>query len=253
MLLLFNYLCSIMMTNDTLAYTPTPSSWPLTQTDFFDQPPHSLVGSQFLIYACLFLLCLLAVLRYMHPTKIQRTMTAGAKSSFASQTFRNQTGGQSGGSFLMNIIFAGSISMFLHYALPQNFLNHHVALRFAAILAGFLCYHYLKLALYHLVGILSYQQKTTLEFTYNVQIYMRILGICLLPIVIILSFPHIEANTFIYGLGFLIVFIILTALTIRASQILISSDVSVFYLILYLCTLEILPLLYIYKLLASLG
>ncbi|MFV0522772.1 MAG: DUF4271 domain-containing protein [Mangrovibacterium sp.] len=228
-------------------------TWPIQQTNFFVEHPHSLINGQFMLFVGFFIIFLLALLRTAYPYKIKKTIKAGFNTTFANHLFRDKASQRSRGIFLLNAISISSISMFLFYILPDSFFPNHPFYRFSVLIIGFTLYCYTKSLLYHFVGILSDKKEMTAEYLFNVQIYSRILGLALLPVVIILSFPHIEYADSVGLAGIFLITTSIIALIMRTSKILMGSGVSVFYLILYLCTLEILPILYIFKFLGSLA
>ena len=89
----------------------------------------------------------------------------------------------------------------------------------------------------------------TEESVFNIKLYYKALGICLLPIVTVHAVIA-ETNMITVWLmaGLIVIMYISTA--IRSIYLGSRKDISVFYLILYLCTLEILPLLLIFKLMS---
>jgi hypothetical protein len=78
------------------------------------------------------------------------------------------------------------------------------------------------------------------------------LGIVLFPIVIMAKYLPYKLVPFILTLGIIVVAIAFLLKSFRAYQIIIRRDILLFYLILYLCTLEILPLLLGYKFVTAL-
>ncbi|MFV0507402.1 MAG: DUF4271 domain-containing protein [Bacteroidales bacterium] len=225
--------------------------WPISQFAYFAEQKHTLPGSQFMLYVGVFLLATLALLRYVHRKRIKQAFKAGFKTAYASRLFRETSSQRSRGGAFLHLIFIGSISMLLYYTLPNTFFSELPILRFFSICIASAAYFYIKSTIYHLVGLLSDMQEVADEYVFHGQIYNHILGLALLPVVIVLSFPLVEQVAAVKIIGFFLVFLAIIALIIRTSKILMGTGVSILYLILYLCTLEILPILYIYKFLAS--
>jgi hypothetical protein len=85
------------------------------------------------------------------------------------------------------------------------------------------------------------------EYFYNYNIYRKIQGLLLFPIAIIVQFIAIELKApFLYA-GIILFGIVYLAHIIRGLQTFVKNNVSIFYLILYLCALEFLPLLVLYE------
>jgi len=85
------------------------------------------------------------------------------------------------------------------------------------------------------------------EYMFNVNLFLKVAGIVIIPITIILAFTSgISPNALCYtGLGVIILSMIWRYW--RGLQNAIMSGVSIFYIILYLCAFEILPVLTVIK------
>ena len=90
-------------------------------------------------------------------------------------------------------------------------------------------------------------QDETREYLFSMDNVNRSLGLILLPIVILVSFAPAKNPMFIALSGIVIVLIFNLVLLQRGIFILMKKQFSIFYLFLYLCTLEFLPLILIYK------
>ena len=78
------------------------------------------------------------------------------------------------------------------------------------------------------------------------------LGIYLIPIVIGIAYIHEKLKIYVVYAGIVLFVLAYFLKFYKGIQIIIKKDVLIFYLILYLCTLEILPVLIIYKFLSDL-
>jgi hypothetical protein len=98
-----------------------------------------------------------------------------------------------------------------------------------------------------LTGIIFKQQPLFREYLYHILIIYKNLGIIFIPIVFCIA--YIQENLRNYVIIFSLILITLAYIFrfIKGFQIIIKKDVLIFYLILYLCTLEILPVLFYYK------
>lgn len=115
------------------------------------------------------------------------------------------------------------------------------------IINGFL---FVRILLYRLVGSIVMLKEQTDESVFNIMLYYKALGLFLLPIVTI--------HAVVAATNFITIWIMAGVIAIMYVAALIRSiytgnrkGISIFYLILYLCTLEILPLLLIFKLMSS--
>jgi hypothetical protein len=113
-------------------------------------------------------------------------------------------------------------------------------------------YSLVRIALLRITSNLFLQRSLFSEYIHNSLVINKGIGIVLFPIVITaryFPFPLISLVLAI-GLGILILGAIWKI--IRAYQIIRRKHIVLFYLILYLCTLEFLPLLLGYKVIISL-
>jgi hypothetical protein len=87
------------------------------------------------------------------------------------------------------------------------------------------------------------------EYVYTILLFNKVAGLILFPLVLLIAFARqINSHVPLYA-GFAILTILLIYRTLRLIQIgLSTSGVSVLYLFLYLCTLEILPFVVLIKL-----
>lgn len=128
-------------------------------------------------------------------------------------------------------------------ALPEGIKNLTFTL---AVFAGIFCYQGLKLLLVYSIGIIFETRESARQYQLNLLIFNYLAGVILFPVAVIAFYWD---NTFLlyFGIVFISLLIvyrffrgILTGLT--------NTGYNLFYLFLYLCTLEILPLLVLYKL-----
>jgi hypothetical protein len=103
------------------------------------------------------------------------------------------------------------------------------------------------------IGSLFFKQKVFLEYMHNINIYTMSTGIYLLPIIIIIQYLSFEYLGFIVYTGIAGIVLLYLFQLLRSFQIIIRKNVSIFYMILYLCAFEFAPFLIVYKLLLSLN
>jgi hypothetical protein len=158
-------------------------------------------------------------------------------------------------SIVLDFIYILVITIFV-FELAMHFDLVHTAMSrfnlFLLFLNVFIFYTLLRLLVLRLTGYLFLVQSLFSEYTHNNFVINKGVGIALFPVVIMAHyFPQsLMSPVLIVGMVLFAVAFILKS--IRAYQIIIRKDVLIFYLILYLCTLEILPLLLGYKVITSL-
>lgn len=198
----------------------------------------------------IFTLILLGSVRLFFNRYLGQFLSATVSYMTASRMFRERSLSLAHASFRLDILFYMIFSLFIFHALPIFDIELHSVdiLAYLFILGGVLLYFGLKKLVYTLQGSISRNVQETAEYLFNMNNYNRILGLFLLPVSLIVAFtPLAEPVWVIYGgIFFTVLFYIL--LILRGVKILLRKQFSIFYLILYLCTLEILPLLFICKL-----
>lgn len=157
--------------------------------------------------------------------------------------------------FLLSLLFLFTASIFalqLAHFYGISFGKNKHALVFVFVSCSLLALYMFRLISSSIIGSLFLKQKVFSEYLHNVNIYTMNTGIFLLPIIIFLQYLSFEYLKFIVYFGITgIVFLYLVQL-IRSFQIINRKNVSIFYMILYLCAFEFAPFLIVYKLLLSL-
>ncbi len=157
-------------------------------------------------------------------------------------------------SFRLDIVFNLELALLAYQFLSIFKINPGLPKTYTLYVAcvGLIVVYFLgKRIIYYLLGILTESKPEVLEYLFNITVYNRILGIFLLPLTAIIAFvPLTIAEPLLYVGLFIVIVFYLLALT-RGIKIFLKKQFSISYLILYLCTLEILPLLLIYSILLS--
>ncbi len=109
-------------------------------------------------------------------------------------------------------------------------------------------YFWAKRIVYFIIGILTESKAEVQEYLFSITVYNRVLGLILLPVTATIAFvPVAQIEILLFtGLGIIVIFYLMSL--IRGGKIFLKKHFSISYLILYLCTLEFLPLILIYNL-----
>jgi hypothetical protein len=151
--------------------------------------------------------------------------------------------------FLFYINMALFISQFLSYY-HINIYNIHGILLFALLFVAILVLYFLKSILFRFFGFVLLSQNLFYAYNFTIFLYNRMIGIILLPIVAIVPYVSDSVAVWLFYIGFSSIIIIYILRIFRYLQISFRNRLSIFYLILYLCTVEILPMLVIYKIIS---
>jgi len=109
--------------------------------------------------------------------------------------------------------------------------------------------YYTKLVSTQIIGFVFQKEKVAHEYLHNLKLFNISTGIFLLPIIVCIPFLNaniINESHLIYS-GIFIYASFYFLRLLRGILISIQQNVSVFYILIYLCTLEILPLILLIK------
>jgi hypothetical protein len=159
-------------------------------------------------------------------------------------------------SFILSAVFFISLSVLIFEGLQQyigaKILNIPNYLLFGAIFLLLLFFYLSKKVLIKIIGFIFHTKRESRDYQLNTLIFNIIAGLFILPVSFLLYYsPPKEAN-WLFLFSFVILGLVVIYRVFRAFLIGISlSKFSVFYLLLYLCIVEILPILIIFKVIKS--
>lgn len=154
------------------------------------------------------------------------------------------------GAFRLEVLFYVVFSIFIFQLIVLSTTESMVFnWKIYSLTLGILVVYFLgkKLA-YKAFGSIFIGASETSEFLFNMDNFNRGTGIVLFPIVALIAYFPFENPLIPVVSGVLTVVVFYVMLLKRGISILLKKQFPIFYLFLYLCTLEILPLLLIYKL-----
>lgn len=123
---------------------------------------------------------------------------------------------------------------------------------FLIFLNAIIFYTLLRRVILRMTGFLFLNQSVFSEYLHNTFVINKGVGIALFPVVIMAQYLPYPLISSVLIFGMIIYLAAFIYKSLRGYQIIIRKDILLFYLILYLCTLEILPLLLGYKFVTSL-
>lgn len=151
---------------------------------------------------------------------------------------------------LLEIFYYIIISVFIY----QLLVYYRIEFRFDKFYLFLIClgilvaYYIAKILLYRFIGLLTEKQFEVDEYLFNMSNFNHIAGIFIFPVVAFIAFSPFENHVIAIFTGVLVVIIFYFLLIFRGIGILLRKHFSIFYLFLYLCALEFLPLFLLYKL-----
>ena len=200
-----------------------------------------------------FLICglvLLAFIKYNFGKNLSEAFRSFFSYNKSQRLFEEHRESDRQASFFSNVLFTLTAGIFLSVALPffgvsSLWENYTLSILFFSLATSLL--YFLKSVIWKILGIIFMSQSFTKIYIYNMYLYNRNIGLIIFPLVTLIPYVN-EVITPVIVYSILVILVLSYILKIwRIFQIIHAQNVSVFYLILYLCTLEILPLLLFIK------
>ncbi|MGD9991831.1 MAG: DUF4271 domain-containing protein [Salinivirgaceae bacterium] len=152
---------------------------------------------------------------------------------------------------IMNVLFFINLALFVTQWFDyQNWelLGLSGLFLFLAVLAFVIVVYSLRGTIMAVIDFLFLAKGSFKYYTATIFIYNRMIGLLLLPLIAVIPFIDPQVTPWLFYAGFLVVVFFYVFRIFRGLNFGIKNRLSIFYLILYLCALEILPLLVLYKL-----
>lgn len=201
--------------------------------------------------SAVFLICfaVIAIARKNYSKRFQQVFKAFFANRFFSQFSRE------GGIFnelmavmlFVNFLLGLSIFIYRIYMTYSGVIEQgwHSFLIFAVIFIGTSLFFLLKMLMVSVSGFIFNCKREALDYRINIFIFGQITGIVILPLVLLAAFMPYK---FIVVTGIVIISLLFIYSLFRAmSYTIYSTKISAYYLFLYLCTLEFLPLVMLSK------
>jgi len=204
----------------------------------------------FIIYVLVSLIFAWAFFNY--KKNIRQILNAAFSNQKMQYLVREQNLFKSKISLFLYITFIISYSFFLIQAYSYFFISSeignifHVSLKLSVAIAFFILFKWLIM---YFIGNIFKNLETALLYILNSLIYNVITSLILIPLTFIIFYIKLDLKEYFLYIGLILLLILNLLRYFRYIIIgLTYSKFSYFYLILYLCSLEILPILIVLKL-----
>lgn len=176
---------------------------------------------------------------------------------FANQLAREEYSLTHPVSVFLSVNFLLASSLFILQVISSDTVfSFHTEIKFTSFLlvaACVLIIYSIKIMSLKIIGFIFDNQQAASEYTFTIFLVNQILGIGLLPVIIFIAYGKQSfGNAFVYVGVLMAVAAFIIRIGKGALSALTGREISLFYLFLYLCTLEILPLFLGYKLIEKL-
>ena len=216
------------------------------------------IDNGWMFWALLFSFITYSITRIIFPNRTASLFKNVFNYNFAQKEFHKSGEHTQLVTFISQCLFSFVAGMFVFFALKHNFdwqLNDIQELTRVGMLSiVILVLYFLKKMLYLLVADIFARREYASECIFNVYLINRALGICLFPIVVALAFvkPTVISTETLLVIGYLVIGFFYVYRIFREFQVSVKNHVSLIYIFLYFCTLEILPIMVLVKIIVSL-
>ena len=217
-----------------------------------NERPHS-----FWLFSILFTAFVIYVsLRVLYGKRFRQEIDAFFTSRTVSQMMREEYALSNRVSVGLSFLFLVLFSLFLYQCFSYygyfGYENYTAPVFFVRIGMFVVIGFAFKLLVVRVLGVLFRLEGASNEYIFNIFLYHKALGLFLFPVTIAIAFvKEVPVDYMIRG-GWILIGLVLVYRTLRTLLGGIqTAGVSKYYLFLYLCTLEILPLIVIIKVFKS--
>lgn len=194
-------------------------------------------------------------LRLFHKKYLLSLLKSTISYQEAYSLYRDKNSLMQRASFVANLLFVSNASLFvvqLSKIFQLQWVNmpeYELYIMVAAFLTGLYIFRGITTGF---IGFVFLKQQVFSEYFHHVHLYTKNIGLFLFPVVIALQFLTYDYLDFIVYIGFGLFFVFYLLQLIRSFQIINRKNVSIFYMILYLCAFEFAPFLILYKMFLTL-
>ena len=199
----------------------------------------------------LFLLAVFfAWIRVYYGNIITQTVQASVNFQVANKMFQDNSLLQNQLDRVLYLFYFLSLGFLLYYIelrvelVPYGLQNWGLFLFNLALLAGVFL---MRLLMLNLAGILFNRASIIREYLYNIFIFNKLAGMAALPLIFLLVYTRGMLQDVIFWLSLISLCGIILMRLIRAIVFSYRKEVLIFYMFLYLCALEIAPLVLLYR------
>ena len=234
----------------TIEETPEPSKEITTDNVV------SLSSEIWLMGVLLAILLLFALIKLQFNSKLKLYSQSLISYQLFNKMFKEQNSINLQLGLLLSILFYANTSLIIYYSLLYDSSTSHLSeygfWPFVIIFGLLFLIFFFFTIINKTISLIFESYELINEYLYNVYFFHRLLGLTLLPVAVLYPYlPPIAGQVSIY-LAWLIILISFILRWLRGTKISFKHRVPYFYMILYLCILEIIPLMFITKLILSL-
>jgi len=216
----------------------------------------AIVNPDWFFYLLMGILVFLAWVRSLYGNVWLNTAEAVGNYAVTLRMYKDNSAVQKRLDNLLYLFYFISFAFYLliierHFTLfPYNLKTPILLLFNVAVL---LMLFFARLALNSVIGNTFRQTDLFREYTYNVFVFNKLLGISIVPFLFLINYSTGSIRIILIWTSLVLVGAVGILRVMRGIVFSIKKDVSLFYLFLYLCALEILPILVLFKWIQSIS
>ena len=198
-------------------------------------------------------LLIIARIKYYSKNYISDIFISAFNYKFSNSLYREFSNISKSSNFLLSILFYINSSLFVVISLRDFDIKtiDSPLILWSTILVSIMSANIFHIIINILIGNIFKISALFKEYNFNINIYNRLIGLLLLPIIAIIQYSDIEISQISLKITIIIFFIIHIQRTLRIFRLFSQKHISYFYLFLYLCTLEIIPILIVIRLIIN--
>ncbi len=154
--------------------------------------------------------------------------------------------------FSLSGLFLFNTSLFIYEYIYYNHINTPLKTNLLLIpvtMGIVLAMGLTKMMLYRFVAYVFECTQQTNDYIFYSGLYDKLFGLVILPVILIIPYIDVKALPMLFNLGIGIFVLMYLIQLFRGLVIILKNVASLFYMFLYLCALEILPLVVMYNIL----
>lgn len=195
-------------------------------------------------------LTLFVSIKILNPKKVNQVFLSIVNLQMAKQLFREDYKLNKRVPLLFSLLFIIIFSFFLqllntHYRLILN--ETSALVQYVFFITLLLLMYTVKFTVNSIIAFITKISEVDKEYRFTVMIFNQVAAIVLFPLVVLLQFSNLPANYILYVSLALIAMFMLFRLYRGLVISSLEQNLGVLYIFLYLCTLEILPILLLIK------
>lgn len=230
---------------------PGATRWLTDSIAVFDPKLAPVAPGGIWIHVILFLsFTMLVFLRVFDFRRLVALVQGFARASSVSVMYREESALSSRVSVFLILNFLLMASLFIWQASGVIFVSYMPPTSILWIALGLVGVYLVKIIAVRMLGFIFEMREAAQEYVYNIVLFNKALGLILFPVALCLAYARQIQPEWLVIAGLVCWGIVLVYRFIRLAWIGLSDrGVSILYIILYLCTLEILPFVVIIKVL----